>query len=127
MSKDLTPAPVRYPAHFESNRWEGVTYPYLDSDFETTEPGAPAGRHFHRLVELADGMISNSYGWDANRAEFVYLEAWREHARRERKAAEGARDAAAHARMEQAVAQSNPGATYVGFFEPLGRGFVRKP
>lgn len=121
---DLTPSPIRYPAHFESNRYEGVTYPYLDSAFETVEPFAPAGRHFHQLVELAAGMISNSYGWDANRAERVYAEAWAEHGRRERKAAE---DSAAHARLERAAAQAHPGATYVGFFEPLGRGFVRKP
>jgi hypothetical protein len=78
-------------AHFESNRWEGVWYPYLDDAFENVDAWEPAGRHFHKLVESASSYISNSYGWDANRAEFVYLEACREQARRERAAAEAPR------------------------------------
>lgn len=56
---------------FESNRWEGVTYPYRDDeDYKVTS--------FAELLARSASMISDSYGWAPNRAARIYYEAYAE-------------------------------------------------
>ena len=61
-------------AYFPCNRFD-TSWPYRDGEFET-RTDAPAGSHFHALVDASQRMISASYGWPANRAWKVYAEAW---------------------------------------------------